>query len=85
MSISADQLAALKAKIQTLSDDKDAADVATAKSNDADAAATRATADAATAKLTEQGADATVAADLVDLTSFVESLSAPVPVPATPS
>lgn len=81
--ITAEQLAALKSKLDKLTADKSLSDEATQTSNDADAAAVQAAADAATAKLAEQTADAAVTADLADLIAFVDSL-APVTPPATP-
>jgi hypothetical protein len=69
-------LDALVSKVAKLTEDKTAADDATAASGAAHAALQKAQADAATADTAEATADGLVAADLADLRAFVDGLAA---------
>lgn len=75
MPVTDDQIAQLKAKLDTLIADKATADAATATRVAAGTAADQADAAFHQAQLDEANADATANADLTDLKAFIDSLS----------
>jgi hypothetical protein len=79
--ITQEQLDLLQDKVRVLVGDKTAADGKTQVSHAADTKLTQAQAEASQAKLEEAAADATVSADLADLTGFIDGLRAPPPTP----
>lgn len=83
--ITAEQLQALRGKVEKLVTDKGDADVKTQASNTADTAAAQANAAASQAKLDESAADALVATDLSELATFIDGLAAAPAAPVPPS
>lgn len=75
MPVTDEDLATLKAKLDTLIADKAAADAATATRVSAGTAADQADAAFHQAQLDEANADAKATADLTDLRSFIDGLS----------
>lgn len=75
--IQSEQLEELQRLVKKLSDDKDAADNATAESSAAHTALMQAQADVGTKDVAEAELDQVVADDLVELTEFITTLSSP--------
>jgi hypothetical protein len=79
-----EQIDKLKAIVDQLVTDQDAATAATAAANDAQTVATKAQADVTSTQSAEAVADGKVAADVQTLVAFAESLAATPPPPPPP-
>ena len=75
--VTADQIAKLKSLVETLVADKEAADAATAASNDAHAVLQKAQADTASKDAAEAAADGQVNVDMAQLQAFINGLVSP--------